>query len=80
MVEVNESLAGDPSALPASVHEWAANMVYQFSKEQGSHPVSFTENVQGEGLGAQNALASEGASLPDLATVRHVMKGVDLSL
>lgn len=47
MVEVNESLAGDPKAVPAEVYEWAANQVYKLAREQGGQPEGFWENASG---------------------------------
>lgn len=50
MVEVNESLAGDPRAVPPEVYNWAADQVFKLSREQGAQPEGFWENAAGKSL------------------------------
>lgn len=62
MVEVNESLAGDPRAVPPEVYNWAADQVFKLSREQGAQPEGFWENAAGKSLSLAAPRSSIGLS------------------
>jgi hypothetical protein len=62
MVEVNESLAGDPRAVPPEVYNWAADQVFKLSREQGAQPEGFWENAAGKSYSLAPHRSSMGLS------------------